>query len=127
MKKETIKDREPVWIALSEFYLDTELQDSDFLRIAFTIIRSPYSLEKVEEINKYEVFPVLQSNLLVTAGEWTGFDKEWLVNRVQESLAERTAFRKRCIEGLFLTLKWMQADNWKKLEKVYYELNTKRN
>jgi hypothetical protein len=59
-----IEQRKPIWIALSEFYLDTELGDSDFRQIPFTILESPYSLDEVKTINKYEVFPVLQSNLL---------------------------------------------------------------
>jgi hypothetical protein len=72
-----IEERKPIWIALSDFYLDTELQESDFRHIAFKIIESPYSLEEVKEINKYEIFPVLQPNLMSVAGEWAGFPENW--------------------------------------------------
>ena len=50
-----LEERRPIWIALSEFYLDTELDGSDFRRIAFTILDSPYSFDEVKRINKYEV------------------------------------------------------------------------
>ena len=46
-----IVERKPIWIALSEFYLDTELGDSDFRQIAFTILESPYSFNEVKIIN----------------------------------------------------------------------------
>jgi len=99
-----IEERKPIWIALSDFYLDTELQESDFRHIAFKIIESPYSFEKVEEINKYEIFPVLQANLMSVAGEWAGFNEKWLVDRIMESLAERNAVKKIRIERLYLKL-----------------------
>lgn len=119
-----IEERKPIWIALSDFYLDTELQEFHFRHIAFKIIESPYSFEKVKEINKYEIFPVLQSNFLSVAGEWAGFNEEWLVNRIQESLSKRNLIKKIEIEGLYLTFKWMCKDYWEKLEKIYIELKS---
>lgn len=119
-----IEERKPIWIALSDFYLDTELQELDFRHIAFKIIESPYSFEEVKEINKYEIFPVLQPNLMNVAGEWAGFNEEWLVNRIQESLSKRNTAKKIGIEGAYLTLKWMCKDYWEKLEKVYTELKS---
>ena len=41
-----IKERKPIWIALSEFYLDIELQESDLRDIAFKIIESTIHLIK---------------------------------------------------------------------------------
>ena len=119
-----IEERKPIWIALSDFYLDTELQASDFRHIAFKIIESPYSFEKVKEINKYEVFPILQPNLMSVAGEWAGFDEKWLVDSIMESLAKRNIAKKIGIEGPYLTFKWMCQDYWEKLEKVYNELKS---
>lgn len=117
-----IAQRKPIWIALSEFYLDTELQESDFRRIAFKIIESPYPMDEVKEINKYEVFPVLQPNLLSVAGVWAGFDENWLVNCITDSLAQRTAIKKLGIESSFIIFRWMQKDYWEKLEKAYNQL-----
>jgi hypothetical protein len=119
-----IEERKPIWIALSGFYLDTELQKSDIRNIAVKIISSPYSLEEVKEINKYEVFPVLQRNLLSVAGEWVGFQEEWLINNIVGSLKKRTGIKKLGIESSWLIFKSMQKDYWMKLEKVYLELKT---
>jgi hypothetical protein len=119
-----IEERKPIWIALSEFYLDTELQESDFRNIAFKIIESPYSLEEVKNINKYEVFPVLQPNLLSVAGEWAGFQEEWLINSITDSLTKRNSIKRAGIEGSWLTFKWMQKDYWEKLENALSKLKT---
>ncbi len=119
-----IEDRKPIWIALSEFYLDTELQESDFRHIAFKIIESPYTFDEVREINRYEVFPVLQPNLLSVAGEWAGFDEEWLVKSITDSLANRNTLKKLEIESSYLTYKWMSKDKWEKLEKTYKQVKS---
>lgn len=125
--KETwnIEERKPIWIALSDFYLDTELQESDFRHIALIILESPYSFKKVKEINKYEIFPILQSNLMSVAGEWAGFNEEWLVNSIKESLENKSKVKKIGIESSYLALKWMCKDYWEKLEKVYNEIKPK--
>ncbi len=117
-----IEERKPIWTALSEFYLDTELQKLDFRNIAFKIIESPYSFDEVKEINKYEVFPVLQPNLLSVAGEWAGFNEEWLVKSITDSLKKRNTIKKLGIESSYLTFKWMCKDYWEKLEKAYNQI-----
>lgn len=116
-----IEERKPVWIALSGFYLDTELQEADFRHIVSVIMQSPYSFDEVKQINKYEVFPVLQFNLLSPAGEWLGFDEEELANAITSALAGRTVFGKIKVEGLYVVFKWMCAGYWKKLEQIYKE------
>ncbi len=114
-----IEERKPIWIVLSEFYLDTELQEADFRHIAATILDSPYTIEEVKEINKYEVSPSLQINLLSVAGEWAGFDEEWLIDRITKSLSNRSAIKRIAIETSYKSLKWMQKKYWKLLTKTY--------
>jgi hypothetical protein len=117
-----IEQRKQIWIALSEFYLDTELGDSDFREIAFTILNSPYSLDEVKSINKYEVFPVLQGNLLSPAGVWAGFDEDWLVDKISSRLASKTKLNDLGVELSYQALKWMSKDYWEKLEKMYNDI-----
>jgi hypothetical protein len=117
-----IEQRKPIWAALSEFYLDTELQDSDFLHIAFTIIESPYALEEVKTINKYEVFPVLQGNLLSPAGEWAGFDQDWLAEKIIYLLGRKSKINKIATEITYPLFKWMFRSYWKKLELIYADI-----
>lgn len=70
--------KKTVWQALSTFYLDADLGDDEFEAIFQHLVSSGFSLEELEAIHLNEVAPVLQSNLRSVAGEWTGFDPEWL-------------------------------------------------
>lgn len=89
-----IKDRTPVWMALSELYLDTELDSNNYSLIGATFVNSPYSLEEICVINKYEVFPVLKYNLMSMAGEWAGFQEKYLVSEITRNLKKRNRFKR---------------------------------
>ena len=73
-----IDRRKPVWAALSELWLDTELAEDDLRRIAGVMKASGYPIGVLRHIYLYEVAPVVFPNLLVVAGEWAEFDHEWL-------------------------------------------------
>ena len=62
-----MENRKQIWIALSEFYLDTELTSDDFDRITSIFFNSGFQLIDIKEIDLLEVFPVLQPNLLSAA------------------------------------------------------------
>jgi len=79
-----LERRRPVWVALSEFFLDTEFQPGDLQRIAQVLADSGYSDEELEYIFRREVSPAVGANLLSVAGEWAGFDPEWLEARILE-------------------------------------------
>ncbi|GEO23520.1 DUF7079 family protein [Cyclobacterium qasimii] len=113
-----IANRKPIWEALSKFYLDTELQEEDFKEICKTFHKSPYDLEEIMDIDRYEVFPVLQMNLLSVAGEWEGFDKDWLFSKCQKNYKKRTSrlfkFWYRANNRLWY---WMKKDYWERVKK----------
>ena len=71
--------RWPVWLALGELYLDIELVEADFQRLAKTFAASGFSRNKIQQINYDEVAPVLWQNLLSMAGEWAGWDEAKLL------------------------------------------------
>lgn len=73
--------RIPVWIALSDLYLDTDVTLS-YDYIVRTLIASPYSPDELHEMLMYDVHPVLYPNLLSMAGEWGGFEEAWLIERI---------------------------------------------
>lgn len=73
-----IAERLPVWEALSEFYLDTELEGGDYDRIAARLSASRYTEAQLEDILAYEVNPACKWNLYSMAGEWDGFHPDWL-------------------------------------------------
>ena len=75
---EELQRRKPLWTALSELWLDTELDPADIRRIARAATESGYSLAELDEIYLYEVAPVVSGNLLTPAGVWDGFEDDWL-------------------------------------------------
>lgn len=103
-----------VWLACSEFYLDTALSGDQITKIAQVLKSSEFLLEEVEEINLNEVAPVLARNLNSTAGEWEGFEEGWLVKKITERL--NRPFWLRIIENkLFRSYR-------KKLTAEYWEM-----
>lgn len=73
--------RIPVWNALSDLYLDTDVTLSHD-HIVRTLAASPYPLDELHEMLMYDVHPALYRNLMSVAGEWAGFDEVWLVERI---------------------------------------------
>lgn len=100
LTEEEIERRRPLWIELSDLYLDTELETSDHGRMSDAIVASGFTLEEVERILRCELGPVLGMNLLSVAGAWSGFDPDRLVEAVldrqrswRRHLPSFTAFR----------------------------------
>jgi GNAT superfamily N-acetyltransferase len=85
-----IERRKPVWAALSELWLDTELEEDDLGRIAGVMEASGYPIAFLRDIYLYEVAPVVFWNLLTVAGEWQGFDQEWLVAEATKRARRRS-------------------------------------
>lgn len=79
---------EPVWEALSDMFLDTDTSLSLDWR-ARQLAESPYSLEELESILAYEVFPVCIHNLMVVTGEWEFFDPLWLWEKILRRVGAR--------------------------------------
>jgi hypothetical protein len=87
-----LRRRKPVWMALSELWLDAELTDRDLGRIAATMAESNFSLAILREIYLIEVAPVVSRNLLCVAGVWTGFDERWLCSAITHNLRNRLRY-----------------------------------
>mgnify|MGYP000238736736 CR=1 FL=1 len=76
-------DRLRLWRALSDLFLDTELEESMYRHIARVIAEDQYTTEEAENILWAEVFPVLEGNLRNVAGVWAGWPDEWLLNNLK--------------------------------------------
>jgi len=112
-----IEKRKPVWNAIADFYLDTELRTSDYERIATEFIKSGKTIQQIKEIDFYEVSPVLKGNLMSVAGEWGGFNKNWL----NENCEKKYLKRKKIFFRLKIKLShvfwfWMGKGHWKEIE-----------
>jgi hypothetical protein len=90
---EDLDNRRRVWEALSDLYLDTDTSLSRQWR-ANILAACPYSLQELERILIEEVHPVCRSNLLCLAGEWAGFDQQWLEARILRRSRSRSPFRR---------------------------------
>lgn len=101
-----VEERLPVWEALSEFFLDTELDAGDYDRIASVLAASPYSIQDIEDILRHEVYPVLIWNLRSVAGVWAGFDRDWLREAIEPRLNRRSKFRLPPVQWSMIREPW---------------------
>jgi hypothetical protein len=108
-----IESRRPVWAALSELFLDTNLDSADVNRIAKTLASSRYSLDELDQILLSEVYPACRSNLLSMAGEWAGFDPEWLESRILRGPSSMA----RAWAGTVGRLGMFSSVSWKRIKR----------
>lgn len=65
---------------------------------------SPYSLDDLDAILHEEVYPACSFNLRQVAGEWAGFDADWLERRILCGGPPPRPWWRRL--GRYLTLGW---------------------
>lgn len=82
-----LRARLPVWDAIADLFLDTVVDAPMRKRIARELAASPFSMDALESIYRFEVAPVVHRNLKIVAGEWGGFGREWLGERIPAHLA----------------------------------------
>ena len=112
-----LNTRKPLWVALSNLFLDTELDEKNLVYIAKKMHKSPYSLNEIDDILMLEVFPVCIANLHSVAGEWAGFDENWLEETI--IAAKRpNRFRQWRNRRSF----WMIESDWEDVVKRYKAL-----
>jgi hypothetical protein len=78
-----------VWSAISDLWIDSEIQDHELDYLAKVLIDSGYTMDELENIYKNEVSPVVWMNLfpLNTAPTvWAGFDQQWLQAEIMSSI-----------------------------------------
>ncbi len=119
MPLETIitSNRKSLWIALSDLFLDTDIQDHNFTHIAKTMKESGYSLTKIQDILMLEVFPVCIPNLHAVHGEWEGFRENWVVQKISASKTPNR-FQRWMHKRSF----WMIEKDWEEVVKRYHQL-----
>ncbi len=94
-------EREEVWLALSDLWLDSELDEAWLRSIAAVLRNSGLSRAELERIFHYEVAPVVWLNHWVTAGVWGAFDRDWMVEGCRRNQA-----RGRWHRGCCRLLRW---------------------
>lgn len=76
-----LEGRRQIWLALSDLFLDSDVTTS-YDYIARICAASEYSADELYFILKKEVAPACAANLLCVAGEWAGFNEQWLEQRI---------------------------------------------
>lgn len=114
---ETLKIRKPLWIALSDLFLDTELQEYNHAHIATAMFESGYSFAEIEDILMLEVFPVCIANLHSVAGEWAGFHEDWVIKMIIKA-KRPNRYRQWVNRSNF----WMIKKDWDKVVIAYGRL-----
>lgn len=113
-----IENRKSIWTALSEFYLDTELESEDFDRITTIFQNSRLSIKDIKQIDLMEVFPLLQPNLLSVAGVWVDFEEDWLISECKKRYNRReNLLHKLNCKFWNIFFYWMRKDYWNQIEK----------
>jgi len=106
-----IDERLPVWEALSRLFLDIELDEKDYHRISDLLAMSPYSIQEIEDILRFEVYPVLIWNLRSVAGVWTGFDRDWLREQIEPRVNKRPRFRMPLLQWGMIRDPWLRISS----------------
>jgi hypothetical protein len=75
-------NRLKLWRALSDLFLDTEIDETTYAYIARVVLETGYTVQEAQDILWGEVFPVLHLNLKSVAGEWAGWPDDWLLERL---------------------------------------------
>ncbi|MEO5560591.1 MAG: hypothetical protein ABIO49_11855 [Dokdonella sp.] len=97
--------RRPVWLALSDLYLDNEYRS--FVRVASReLARSTYTPDELRTILFDEIHPILAHNLCVTTGVWERFDQVWLAECIlaQQRRPRWLRARGRCLRRYAILL-----------------------
>jgi len=71
-----------VWVAMAEHFLDTETRH-DIPMTALCCIEAGLGIAEARDVWRYEVSPAVGFNLSDVAGEWAGWDRDWLVERIE--------------------------------------------
>lgn len=104
-----LDERRPVWEALSMMYLDTDVSLSRAWRVQ-VLSASPYSLEEMDAILRDEIHPICFANLFQPAGEWAGFDADWLEQAIRD---HKNRWPARLLAMVSRTAPWcFPRDEW---------------
>lgn len=116
-----LEERIKIWVALSDLFLDTDVTPF-YESISRVCAESNYSADELKYILLSEVAPVCGINLLSVAGEWTGFDEEWLVDNICNRTYKKPAWKVYLLNPLgYFWIRRYTKDDWQMIEKLMTE------
>ncbi len=81
-KKRTDARRIAIWQAMADHFLDTETRH-DIPLTALRCVEAGCTTKEARDIWRFEVSPAVGFNVWQVAGEWAGWDEDWLVERIE--------------------------------------------
>lgn len=108
MDDEEVQRRLPLWCALAELFLDTEMQPVAYEAVARAAREAGYTAVEVHDILRNEMWPAFSFNLLDIAGEWAGFSSDYVLTRMLEMGTEagRWPIGGHPLRDRFMRLEW---------------------
>lgn len=82
------EDRIALWLAMADHFLDTETRQ-DIPATALGCVQAGLSTQQAFELWRHEVSPAVAANLYSVAGEWAGWNRDWLVARIERARTRR--------------------------------------
>ena len=78
--------RREVWFAISDLFLDQQLDDDWIRSIAHKLAESGFDWAELDSIYRYEVAPFLCPFPYPAIGPWTEFDRDWVCAEARKRL-----------------------------------------
>jgi hypothetical protein len=104
-----IARRLPVWCAMSDAFLDTELDAHNYRHMADVVREQGFTIAEAKAIFHTEVAPAFAANLLSVAGEWAGWSEQTVRARVLATMNQPFAgFVLRLTLTCVLGAEWAQ-------------------
>ena len=103
-----------VWVSMADHFLDTESRQ-DLPLTALCCVQAGLSPAQAREIWQHEVSPAVGFNLFSVVGEWAGWDRDWLIERIAR--ARSSGWRRA---GAWGRLRWpmpMTGGQWQAIER----------
>ena len=88
------QERDRLWVAMSDLWLDDELDEERLSQIAEVVRDSGLGPGELEEVFALELAPFLGANQRTVAGAWSGFDPQWVCAEARRQRAARRAPRR---------------------------------
>ncbi len=115
---EEIRRRTPVWAAMSELFLDTEIEERIYANLAYAIHNAEYFSPFARAILEREVLPVFADNLRSVTGEWTGWSVDDMRNAVLAWLRQSWCRRALRNARLHRFRKAFMRREWPRVERL---------
>jgi hypothetical protein len=84
--------REDLWELMAEQFLDTETR-TWIPKTALACVELGLSEEAAFDVWAYEVTPAVWRNIWDIAGEWAGWDRQWLVAEIRRKAPRKKSWR----------------------------------